>query len=177
MYRIKIRNFCLIQPLLLAGIIDFELSICNWAAEHRPESTAHVYTTMVEWFRVVAGGFHPFNVINNGRTQKMDPLQACKQVHLFCIFFVGYIFPSMVIWRLEKQVWRSFLASDAEEVAWPGGPSIEAIAQGLHELRVEEQRKVRTEKAGVRLVAVVIIASVFLWITLDMLVTSYGPLV
>lgn len=170
MYRIKLRNFILVQPLLLAAIADFDLDICRWAAIHRPEPTERVYAAIVEVFRVVAGSIHP--AIGSARQSKRNPVEACEQVQLFAMFFLGYIIPSMLIWRLEKQTWKSFLVTDARLLAWPGGPSVSAIDEALEELRDEERCKVRSEKPGVRLVAVVVIASVFLWKVVELVVGS-----
>lgn len=160
----KLRVFCLAQPLLLLAVVDFETDICRWAAIHRPQATAQVYGVILDWFQVLAAIVHPAL----GKISHTGPWEACRQVHLFALFFTGFIFPAIVIWRLEKQTWREFLKVDAQALVWPDGPSVRQLDVALEELREEERGKVKSEKPGVRLAAVLLIASAFSWKALDM---------
>ena len=166
MYPIKLKYFLVVQPLLLVGVMEFELTTCKWASIHRTETTARVYGAIVEWAQVLSGSIHP--AMGNVGSLKKTPLEGCMQVQLFAMFLIGYIIPIGIIWRLEKRIWRSFLNSDSSLLAWPGGPPAYAITLALEELRDEEMRGARTEKASIRWVAVVLITSVLLWKAADM---------
>ena len=114
MYRMKLRNFSLVQPVLLAALIKYETDVCRWAAKERPEMTSRVYGDAVLWLQVLAGSVHP--AISTETAPKLSGLEACRQVHLFVMFFTGFIFPVMLIWRLEKQTWKSFLRLEPEDI-------------------------------------------------------------
>ena len=59
MYRMQLRNFLLLQPVMLLLSLPFELDACNWAAEQRPKIAATTFGGLARWGRVLMGGGTP----------------------------------------------------------------------------------------------------------------------
>jgi hypothetical protein len=141
MYRLRVGIYWIAQPLILLAAAPHELSVCTWAAEQYPKETAAVYNNLITWARLMAAMLHP--VLPPLMGPDLEHLTACRRIHAFLLFFVGFLVPGIIIWRLERHIWQEFLAADVAVVAWPGGPSQEALRSAQRALR-EEERSRRT---------------------------------
>jgi hypothetical protein len=170
MYRLRIKTFLIAQPFILALVIPFELSICSFLGEVHSKLTKHVYGTIGEYGRLFSATMYPvFLLYDQDRDPNSppDPVAVCRQVHLFLILFFVYLAPGIVIWRLEKESWRDFLALSGDQVVWPGSPEPAHLTRALGVLREYEKDKIVSESSGVRFAVLVFIAAAVLWRALE----------
>lgn len=164
MYRIRVGIYWFVQPLILLAAAPHELGVCAWAVDKYPKETAAVYGDVITGARLLAALLHP--IIPPLLGPDLDPLTACRRIHSFLLFFVVFLVPGIIIWRLEWHVWREFLSADVGAVAWPGGPPPAALRAAQQVLREEEQsRRSSFVDAGRAQVAAAAAAAAVIWWT------------
>ena len=177
MYRLRIKTFLYAQPFILAAVCPFELAVCTFLGQNHPKSTKDVYGTIGEYGRLLSATIHPvFRLFDQEKTSggdsTLDSVIACRQVHLFLMIFFGYLIPSLIIWRLEKESWRDFISLNAQQAAWPGCPDSQVLTHALAVLKDDESEKSEGENSEVRFAVLVVILAAVLW-----RVVGYVPIV
>ena len=167
MYRMQANVFFVVEPFLLFLGIPNELSLCDWGVRVHPRDTHTAYNFAVELGRLLTNSFQP--LLPTTADPSVDALQACRQVHVFLLFFIGWLVPAVIIWRLEQHIWMAFLVADPAVLVWPGGPSVEEVREAQSGLRAKEYRKRETASStsGWRLAALLVCSGVFLWRLID----------
>jgi hypothetical protein len=164
-YRLKFRNFIIVQPLVLLASIPGERHVCKWAAYHHPGLAATAFNSMALWIRALLSSPQALSAL--GDAPANDALAACCKVHAFMTLVAALVIPGLVIWQLEQQMWRDFVQRPPASLAWPGGPSIEELTAAQAAQRSAQGRPLLFNG---RLVAVGFVLAATAWLFLDAMV-------
>ena len=195
MYRIRIDYFIVAIPfILLLGVGD-EVELCERAASMHTGTAGVAYGYAVEFGRLASASLRPIlpssssstpmhTYTANSSTCTTESSSSnstvariasdCRLLHFYLLMLGGWLLPIYFILRLEHQVWYEYLNEDPANISWPGGPGVEEIAEGVEELRRQEERKRRLREAGSdwRMWLFFLVSAGVLWRLLDGVVNS-----
>lgn len=63
MYRMQLKHFLLVQPVVLLASLPYEWIFCQWAAVNHPNASGVVFGAAADWGRVLMGVGTPHLVV------------------------------------------------------------------------------------------------------------------
>lgn len=167
MYRMKFNVFCTAQPLILLASIPLEWGHCSTIAD--VPAAATVFPALAAVGDAVVGSLFPVSSMMDwaNTTANSTVYQDCVRFHTWYVFFLGFVVPAFIIWKLERQVRIQFLLSEPRDLIWPGGPTEREMAEALTYGQLQQIRFNESHSSDKRMSGVVLIIAAFLWLVVQ----------